>query len=292
MFKRKVLNRLGISIASVLILFGVGYLIEDIVMTNALGYYHCSQEPNPKTFIKKTVEYPESIYWQDNIYNGFGVTGSGALDDRELMIINYLDGKRLKKIALNGLDGKIYVFTAMNTELLTKAENLMKSIETRVDSLKHIDDESTKKRIISENKKMRKESKKILKNYAQQIISKAHVYESEEAMPYKMNYKVVFNPVKLDDFSSKYLYSDEVEIFDNRTNEMIAYNRRYMHFFYKLAPDFVGGRYYVGQVCGDRKFLRFDEKVFGIFSSMGPPKHYDLMDYFLTGKYQNKGSDK
>jgi len=99
------------------VVFVVGYLTEDMIMTNILGYYYCAQDPNPNTLIKKTVEYPDSIYWEDNIYKGFGVNGTGALDDRELMIINYLDGKRLKQIALNGLDGKIYVFTAMNIEL-------------------------------------------------------------------------------------------------------------------------------------------------------------------------------
>ena len=86
------------------ILSFVIYLTYDIIITNILSSYYCSQEPNPKTKIIKKVKYPESIYWEDNVYPGF------SKEDRELMIINYLDGVHLKTMALNGDDGKIYVY--------------------------------------------------------------------------------------------------------------------------------------------------------------------------------------
>src|SRR3990167_11564121 len=60
----------------------------DIIITNTLGAYHCLTTPS--TYISKTVEYPESIYWEDNFYPGFNA------EDRKLMIMNYLDGVHLK----------------------------------------------------------------------------------------------------------------------------------------------------------------------------------------------------
>ena len=75
----------------------------DIIITNTLGAYYCLTTPS--TYINKKVEYPLSIYWEDNVYPGF------SEEDRKLMIVNYLDGKHLKTMALNGDDGKVYVYT-------------------------------------------------------------------------------------------------------------------------------------------------------------------------------------
>lgn len=44
---------------------------SDVILSNTLGAYYCAQEPNPKTYIKHTVEEPISIYWEDNVYPGF-----------------------------------------------------------------------------------------------------------------------------------------------------------------------------------------------------------------------------
>ena len=41
----------------------------DIIITNILGAYYCATAP--KAFIKETVEYPQSIYFEDNVFNGF-----------------------------------------------------------------------------------------------------------------------------------------------------------------------------------------------------------------------------
>ena len=99
-------NKLKGIVLILLVLSMVIYLTYDIIMTNIFSIYYCKEEPNPKTFINKTVENPISIYWEDNVYPGF------SKEDRELMIINYLNGKNLKTMALNGDDGKIYVYSA------------------------------------------------------------------------------------------------------------------------------------------------------------------------------------
>lgn len=187
----------------------------DIIITNILGAYYCSQEPNPKTLIKKKVEYPLSIYWEDTIYPGFNA------EDRKLMIINYLDGVHLKIMALNGDDGKIYVYEAK--------EGDFKSINY------------DKKQI------------NIYEQYAQYIIDKSERVYTKETMP-KMNYTVTFNEIPLPPFARKFLYSDETKIIDNATQETIAYNRRYMRFFYNIVPDLTQGDiYYISEpICGER----------------------------------------
>lgn len=98
-------RRCWIGTLSVLVVI-VLVLTHDIIITNFLAYKICRSDPQPKTFIKETIEFPESIYWEDNIYPGFDEK------DRLLMIRNYLDGVHLKTMALNAPNGKIYVYKA------------------------------------------------------------------------------------------------------------------------------------------------------------------------------------
>lgn len=212
------------------IVFAIIFLIPtyDIIITNTLGAYHCLTTPS--TYINKKVEFPESIYWEDNVYPGF------SKEDRKLMIMNYLDGVHLTTIALNGEDGKIYTYEA-NASVWEQLKPLEKDrgqpYYDKVNSIaEHIMETSE------------------------------HIY-TKETMP-KMNYTVTFDEVKLNLLSRKFLYSDETKIIENNTNETIAYNRRVMRFFYNVFPDLVlGNRYYQQEpVCGDRFYRGFDEKVF------------------------------
>lgn len=52
------------------------------------------------------MESPISVYWEDNVWPGFDEYG------RHWMVKNYLDGKHLKVLALNGEDGRIYLYRA------------------------------------------------------------------------------------------------------------------------------------------------------------------------------------
>ena len=210
----------SIFLGSVLTLF----LTYDIIITNILSAYYCNTAPYPKTKIEKKVEYPLSIYWEDNVYPGFSKA------DRELMIINYLDGVHLKTMALNGDDGKIYVYRAKEGEFK---------------SFKY--DEKYKNRYTQ---------------YAHIIMQREEVY-TKQSMP-KLNYTVTFNEVPLNSFARKFLYSDETKVIENNTSRVIAYNRRYMRFFYKLLPDFASGNiyYYPHAMCGYYFYRGFDEMVF------------------------------
>ncbi|WP_457743249.1 hypothetical protein [Sulfurimonas sp.] len=252
------------------VVFGVGltlFLTYDIIITNILSAYYCNTAPNPKTYIGKKVEYPISIYWEDNVYPGFSKA------DRELMIINYLDGVHLKTMALNGDDGKIYVY--------------------------HLDRYiwDTFKQEFAE--KFGKNPKKIPPNkenhflgsvynvydaYADKIMKTEKIY-TKQSMP-KLNYTVTFNEVPLNSFARKFLYSDETKVIENNTSRVIAYNRRYMRFYYTLQPDFQGGNYYyVEPICGKR--IDMEQEVFDSYgwTSLHLGNHSRNLDKILINRY-------
>ncbi len=233
------------------VLFGIGIiaLTHDIIFTNILAYQICRTDPNPKTFIKKTVEYPGSVYWEDNIYPGFDEA------DRLMMIQNYLDGVHLTTMALNGPDGKIYVYTATKEDWQTS-----QSIRARHSDGNYVH---------------------ALAQEARSIADQGKIF-SQQSMP-KLQYSVVFNPVKLSRFASKYLYSDEVTITDNQNDQIIGYNQRLMRFWYLIAPDIaVGNRYYYpyGAMCGENRIYGFDEHIFIFYQDVPQqPAHIGINRY-------------
>jgi hypothetical protein len=224
-----------------MLIMGLGiYLTHDIIITNFLAYRICHSEPQPKTFIKKTVEYPESIYWEDNIYPGFDEK------DRLLMIRNYLDGVHLKIMGLNAPDGSVYIFTATPEAWQTSRDIKAGKIQGNYYDM------------------LEEESK---------AISAKGQHVSREKMP-EFRYSVVFNLIPLTTFQNRYLYSDEVIISDKKANEVIAYNRRLMRRFYLLQPDFVGGRsHYSPAVCGSGRTEGFDGVVLTEYSQFIATKH-------------------
>ena len=214
---------------------GTFALTQDIIFTNILAAKICRADPQPKTFIKKTVEYPESIYWEDNIYPGFDEK------DRLLMIRNYLDGEHLKTMALNAPDGTIYLFTATPDDWQASREIQAKQLEGN-----YYDTIELEAKAIAER----------------------GTTMSKATMP-APNYSVIFNPVKLTDFERKYLYSDEVSIKEKKTGEIIAYNRRLMRFYYNLEIEPVGGcvsmtSLYSNSIFGIPIIYALDDQVFFI----------------------------
>ncbi len=216
---------IGLIIGLALGISVVLFFTHDILITNFLAFRLCRADPQPKTFIKKTVEFPVSIYWEDNIYPGFDKK------DRLLMIRNYLDGIHLKTMGLNGPDGKIYVYTAT-------AEDWKKSS--------------------SIDKKSQEDWKKYFETLTAEsraIAARGRVM-SREDLPF-FQYSVVFNPVPLTPFERRYLWSDEVIITENSTGKVIAFNRRLMRRWYRILDyDAVGSRYYYPHaMCGGSGIL-------------------------------------
>ncbi len=221
----------------------------DIIITNTLGAYYCLTTPS--TYINKTVEYPQSIYWEDNVYPGF------SKEDRKLMIMNYLDGVHLKTMALNGEDGKIYVY---ETNALAWEE--LKPLE----------------------KDRGQPYYDRINTIAQNIMETSERIYTKETMP-KMNYTVTFDEIHLNPLSRRFLYSDETKIIDNQTGETIAYNKRVMRLFYNALPDWVlGDRYYQQEpICGDR--ISLTRNLFGYFGHFGTSEHKIDVSQKLYNKY-------
>jgi hypothetical protein len=241
---------------------------HDMIPTNILAWYHCKFDASPQTFVKKKVEYPISIYWTSSITSGFSENG------RKLMIINYLDGVHLKTMALNGDDGKVYVYTRDVPKGLY--ESLSLQLLQEENRLNKLEKELSKHELSKEPKHLwigvrdaRLEAMKKVDVLRYQVRALVDSYPADEkvytkeTMP-KMNYTVTFNEVKLPTLSSKFLYSDETKVIENNTSEIVAYNRRYMRFFYHAAADIeVGNRpYYPEPMCGYKFTRNFDEMVF------------------------------
>ena len=82
--------------------------LSKIIITNTLGIYYCQQATNHNG--TNNIEKPYSIYFEDNIYPGF------SQDDRLLMVKKYLGRELLKTMALNGDDGKVYLYTTEHNQ--------------------------------------------------------------------------------------------------------------------------------------------------------------------------------
>jgi len=275
-------GRTGISLIILGGLAAALFLTHDIIITNILAASYCSQEPTPKTFIKKKVAFPESIYFEDNIYEGFDKT------DRKLMIQNYLDGLHVHTLALRGTDKKIYVYEAGDTSLLKQYDALISLREQYLEEIGKTADKELKKQLIDKNIKNNDNADLLLKQYVQSTVKNVKVYASKKEMP-KLNYTVRYDIIPLSDFERNYIYQDKAEIIETATGETIAYNYRLMRRWYILHPDISHGNryYYPHAVCGNggKGLYGFDEEVLNIDAIFAPSKHLYLTNSFLYEKY-------
>ena len=82
--------------------------------------------------IEKVVEFPISVYWNDEVWPGFNEYGS------YWMVKNYLDGVHLKTLALKGTDGKTYVYHASLHDFST-SERLRPEVEKRQQEIEKLE---------------------------------------------------------------------------------------------------------------------------------------------------------
>lgn len=205
------------------------YVTYDIFITHFLAYRICHADPQPKTFINKTVEFPESIYWEDNIYPGYDEK------DRILMIRNYLDGVHVKEMAVNAPDGTIYWFSATPEDWQTSRDIKAQKIQGHWINT--------------------------LNAEAAAIAERGKTY-NKATLP-KMNYSVTFDVVPLTEYERRYLWSDEIRIVDEKADEVIGYNRRLMRRWYRFFPSLaLTDDYHPEAMCGSSGLLKFDVKVF------------------------------
>ncbi len=269
---------------------------SDVILSNTLGAYYCAQEPNPKTYIKHTVEEPISIYWEDNVYPGFDEA------DSKLMVANYLDGVHLQTMALNTPDGKVKIYSYANIphsyiDLLKEGEEVKKEMMVKqkvfnqARNHKKLEDyppdfnqiRDIYLKVMDKNEALTKqiETEKMKLNL---IVTET----TRDAMP-QMNYTIKTDEVHLSDLARKVLYSDEVKITDNQTKEVIAYNRRITQLYSAvLLPDVGrGDRYYDQEYMCGRDTQSFERWVFRELG-MRASNHATDLNVKLYYKYTTK----
>lgn len=265
---------------------------SDVILSNTLGAYYCAQEPNPKTYIKHTVEEPISIYWEDNVYPGFDDA------DAKLMVKNYLDGVHLQTMALNTPDGKVRVYSYANVpqsylNLFKESEEVKKEMMAKQKVFNQARNHKKLEDYPPDFNQIRDAYLQVMnKNIAlaKQIESARSKLDlvitetTKEKMP-QLNYTVKTDEVHLSDLARKVLYSDEVKIIDNRTKEMMAYDRRIMQLYSaSLLPDFQGMNYYVREaLCGQENGGSFERGVFTTLER-GPVRRVEI-NRMLYKKY-------
>lgn len=82
--------------------FALLFPTYDILIQGALLAYYGSTRTLQE--IKRTVDAPGSVYWEDNVWPGYDE------NYRLWMIDHLLDGTHLDTLAMNGPDGKIYLY--------------------------------------------------------------------------------------------------------------------------------------------------------------------------------------
>ena len=212
----------------------------DIIITNILGAYYCAT--TPKAFIKETVEYPQSIYFEDNVFNGFNE------QDIENMMNNYLDGIHLKTLALNLPDGSIAIYHYEKNQ--DEYDKIVKEVKQELGE-KTLRYDDIRARIIK-------------------IIDSNRIITTKDKMP-MMNYAVLYDKVSLNQIASKFFRADDMKVINNRMNEVISYQRRY--FVLKRMLDIDASGTFTGHFICEEKIIAIVSRTF--------PKMYLIERYIL-----------
>lgn len=292
---KKKTNNKKIQIA--IIIIAILIPTYDIIITNVLGLYYCCTIE--KTFINETVEYPESVYFEDNIRGGY------SEDDIRIMLINYLDGIHLKKIAFNTSNNEVLVY-----ELDNHSENYLSYVKNHNEYYREKEKELKLKKELNFNleknkivalsqehhtylkkieqiNKKAKEYKKIRDEEWEILLKKTILPRQHEK---NIRYSVILNKLSLNDFTSMFLYSYETLV--KRDNFTIARDVSFSRLFYNIAPDLVGGRYLAQRMCGYEGILYRDVfKTYSRTHDLYPDRVEDLSE-FLYNIRKNRTGEK
>lgn len=238
----------------------------------------------PLQEIHETVEFPISVYWEDNVWPGFDAYG------RHWMVKNYLDGKHLQLLALKGDKGKIYLYRA-HQKTYSESNNLKPEYIRVKQAIKAAEKEAASVGSSGgDNKAMWKEIWKrkdifresLSKQYEDQkereiagILDRVEVYTDKSDLP-SMHYRVEFNLLPksfLLNNQNKILHADRISIVDTESGNVIASSIRYMAYSWTR---------YLGAP------LAFDYKLGGI----QPYKLDDKVLFGYTGLKDNVESMK
>lgn len=289
-------KKIFFAVALLLVIFPIRRLIfYDVIF----AYYRLS----PLQEIRKTVERPISVYWEDNVWPGFDEYG------RHWMVKNYLDGDHLQVLALNGDDGKIYLYRAKRDDFkgLAPLAGRLEQLRAKEAILQKEFGKIYRRDFLSKHKPFRfpqdmGAKEKFVKNHPlhkriekidnkissvfnniyhlkrlgwERIFSTVKIYGKASGLP-PINYKISLNLLQKDflvNNGKKELYADKVRIIEIKSKDVIAYSVRYMvyaDFISKISdsqPKFDDG-------LGDMGPYEFDDKVIFKYTKSGSP--YDI----------------
>jgi Methyl-accepting chemotaxis protein len=236
--------------------------------------------PDPLQEIHQTVSSPESVYWQDDVWPGFDDSA------RAVMVWHYLDGVHLKVLAVNGDDGKVYLYqadeatfaevkrlgpalTQKNKEIRAKVDE----IDTEVRRVGNTDQEvlkllSKRRRELDREREKSPEQVAYVNavNETQQgILDRVEVFDSAAQLP-PMRYRVHFEQVSQWGRKIGIFHADRISIIETASNKVIAWSQRYMPvtpqwLLVKAPPQYWNGG------PGDRYPYQFDDDV--LFTYIG-----------------------
>jgi len=243
-------------------------------------FFFYSKEP--LEVIHETVEKPISVYWEDKVTPGFNKF------DREGMVRHYLDGVHVKVLAMNGKDGKYYIYRATekdyekSNELLLEYEKaksmylIQKEISDnyleelrkarkqeniiKIDKNKPVFVELRKRLKITED--LRNKYDVFKKNEDKKVLSKGQVLLSKTFLK-QVNYKIEWAFVSESRFvntEDKILYGDKISIVDLSAKKVIAYSKRYMAYA-GLISKFSGQQPKFDYKLGRETLQHFDDEI-------------------------------
>lgn len=223
----------------------------------------------PLQEIHRTVESPHSVYWEDNVWPGFDEYG------RSWMVRNYLDGIHLQALALNGDDGKIYLYRAMEK---SRVESILfrkkvEELEKREEELRLKSNAYYKKhgerdpRFLEQSKKeveplllqARREEKRLTEEELERIFEKVEIYTSAADLP-PLRYHVRLESIHRFFPVTKLYHADLITISDVQKNEVLGFSKRFMAYAPWISK-ISGEQPKFGAKKGSVGVNEFDDKV-------------------------------
>ncbi len=238
---------------------------ELILQKGIMWNYSWKNKPLQK--IIRTVERPDSVLWIDRVWPGFDEYG------RHWMVNNYLDGIHLQKLALNGDDGKIYLYQASaddfseSEKIRPEHDRLQAKISALEQKAMQIGGAGGNNRPLW--KKIREDYYPQLKalGYEQQrkkeidrIFSRPMIFQRPEDLG-EMHFRIELKQNRLPRWEERFVWCDEIRIHDNIKQEDIAFSKRCLGYSPKIGIDPIGGTFTSGTRLGDEYVYEFDDKV-------------------------------
>lgn len=282
----KVTNKIGIGkywrVVACIILLLAPFL--DIFITKGIMLnFKIIHSPLQQIF--RTIEKPESVLWLDNIWPGFDEYG------RRWMVSNYLDGVHLRMLALNDGRGKLYLYDASPEDYM-ESNKMRPGVEEAEKVLKQISDQihhGKKEKMDVEELRVKYEQldealtlkrntyEQVQKDEIDRVMARVKVYLlAGDALPVDLpsiSYQVQIRRIPLPKWQDNFVWCDEIDIFDNKKKEIIAFSKRCLGYSPKAGVNPVGDPFHGGARLGDERVFEFDDKV--LFNYAGVRSSFD-----------------